>query len=97
MKKLTDEEFIELIINKELEIVNADIRYKDIKKTSKEEQETFCFWEKYSFDTKEDYLEWKDFFFANVYNWLPRSTTKHQIEEEFAWFDLSWGLKSNWK
>ena len=29
-KKLTDDEFLEMIIDKELEIAQADIRYKDI-------------------------------------------------------------------
>lgn len=92
VKKLTDNEFIELIVDKELEIAGADVRYKDIIKMSKEEQEEFRFFEKYSFKTPEQFIEWKNFFFEHIYDWLPKRTSLNQIKKEFAWFNLSWGL-----
>lgn len=37
MKKLTNSEFIELIVDKELEIANAPVRYKDLIGARKDE------------------------------------------------------------
>lgn len=91
-KKLTDKEFVELIVNKELEIANADIRYKDIISLSADEQEKLEFWSKYTFKTVEQFIEWKNFFFEHVYDWLPKRTSKSIIENEFGWFNLNWGL-----
>ena len=51
VKKISKEEFIEMVINKELEIANADVRYKDIVSMSREEQDEFEFWTRYTFKT----------------------------------------------
>lgn len=92
VKKLTDKEFVELIINKELEIAGADIRYKDIVALSKEEQDKERFFDKYSFKTEEQFNEWRDFFYEHFYDWQPKRITKRQMENEFSWFNLDWGL-----
>jgi len=92
VKKLTDEEFVELIINKELEIAGADIRYKDIVALPKEEQEQLKWYDKYSFKTVDEYLEWRNFFYEQFYNWQPKSVSKSVMKKEFAWFGLQWGL-----
>ena len=92
-KKLTDKEFVELVINKELEIANADIRYKDIVALSKEEQDKLEFYTKFTFKTLEEFLEWRDFFYKEFYNWQPKRVSKDQMKREFGWFNLQWGLK----
>ena len=91
-KKLTDEEFVELVINKELEIAGADIRYKDIIALPKEKQEELRFFEKYAFKTPEQYIEWRDFFYEQFYNWQPKRISKNRMKQEFGWFNLTWGL-----
>ena len=91
-KKLTDKEFAKMVIDKELEIAGADMRYDDIVKLTKEEQEKLRFWEKYTFKTVDQYIEWRNFFFEHVYDWLPKRTSKETIKKEFSWFNLSWGL-----
>lgn len=93
VKKLTDEEFVELIIDKELEIANADIRFKDIKKMSSDEQNEFRFYQRYTFKTLEEFDEWKQFFYNHYYDWQPKNVSKSQIERDFQWFNLQWGLK----
>ena len=92
-KKITNKEFIELIIDKELEIANAPIRYKDLIAMTKEEQEKFKFYTKYTFKTLDEYLEWKNFFMEHIYDWLPKRTNKTECEREFAYTNLMWGLK----
>lgn len=93
VKKLTDDEFVELIIDKELEIANADIRAKDIKALSKEEQDKLKWWEKYEFKTVEEFLEWRNFFYDHFYDWQPKRVGKYDMKREFSWFNLCWGLQ----
>lgn len=92
-KKLTSEEFVKTIIDKELEIVDADIRYDDIIKLPKEEQEKLKWWSKYSFKTFEQFEEWKEFFYEKFYDWQPKSISKEMMKKEFSWINLMWGLK----
>ena len=95
-KKITEEEFLEMLINKELEIAEAPIRYKDIKAMPKEEQREFEFFTRYTFKTKEQYEEWEKFFYDHVYDWLPKSVSKGRIKNEFGWINLNWGLKQDY-
>ena len=92
-KKLTDNEFVELIIDKELEIAGADMRYADIIKLTKDEQQKMQWWTKYTFKTLEQFLEWRQFFYDNFYDWQPKSVKKSTMEREFQWWNLQWGLK----
>jgi len=92
-KKLTDAEFVELIINKELEIAGADIRYNDIIALPNEEQQKLEWWTKYTFKTVEEFLEWRNYFYEQFYNWQPKRVKKSEMIREFQWFNLQWGLK----
>ena len=91
-KKLTDKEFVELIIDKELEIAGADVRFKDLDAMTHEEQEKYEFFTRFSFKTLEDFLEWRQFFYDHFYDWQPKRTSKEMMRREFAWFNLQWGL-----
>lgn len=96
-KKISQEEFIKLVINKELEIANANITYDDIINDAKKplEEQTLKHWyTDNSFKTVEQYLEWKQFFFNHFSDWQPkRNSTKTKIAKEFSWFNLLYGLK----
>ena len=94
-KKLTDKEFVELIIDKELEIAGADVRFKDLEAMTKEQQEEYKFFSRFSFNTSEEFLEWRQFFYDHFYDWQPKCVNKKAMEREFAWFNLQWGLKSD--
>ena len=93
VKKLTDKEFLELVIDKELEIAGADIRFKDLDAMTKEQQEEYEFFSRFSFNTLEEFLEWRQFFYDHFYDWQPKRVNKKAMEREFAWFNLQWGLK----
>jgi hypothetical protein len=91
MKKLTNSEFIELIVDKELEIANAPVRYKDLIGARKDE---FQHWyQDFCFDTVEQFLEWKQFFYDHFYDWQPKRVKN--IDEQFSWINLQYGLKYN--
>ena len=95
-KKLTDTEFIELVINKELEIADAPIRFKDIVEDHKKadgERKLDDWFSDYSFKTPEEYYQWKEFFFEHFYDWKPLRYSKKYVEEEFSWFSLQFALK----
>ena len=93
VKKLTDTEFVELIINKELELAGADVRFKDLQAMTDEQQKEYEFFDKFSFKTLEDFLEWRQFFFDHFYDWQPKRTPKSAMKREFAWWNLQWGLR----
>ena len=95
-KKLTDIEFIELIINKELEIADAPIRFKDIVEDHKKpdgERKLDDWFSDYSFKTPEEYYQWKEFFLEHFYDWKPLRYLKKYVEEQFSWISLQYGLK----
>ena len=94
-KKLTDKEFVELIIDKELEIAGADVRFKDLKSMTKEQEEEYKFFNRFSFNNLEEFLEWRQFFYDHFYEWQPKRVNKKEMEREFSWFNLQWGLKLN--
>ena len=95
VKKLTDKKFLELVIDKELEIAGADVRFKDLEAMTKEQQEEYKFFNRFSFNTSEEFLEWRQFFYDHFYDWQPKYVNKKTMEREFAWFNLQWGLKSD--
>lgn len=94
-KKLTDTEFLKLIIDKELEIAGADFRFDDIIAMPDEERRAFKWFQIYGFNTYQEYMEWKNFFFEKFYDWQPKYITKKQAEREFSWINLQYGL--TWK
>ena len=91
-KKLTDLEFLELVIDKELEIANADTRYKDIMSLPIEERKKFDFYNRYSFKTVEQFIEWRQFFYDHFYDWQPKYRSKASMKQEFSYWNLQWGL-----
>ena len=86
-KKITTDEFIKLIVDKELELVGAPIRYDDLIGN----QEKYPTWyQDYSFKL-DQYLEWKKFYFDHFYDWKPKRVK--DIQRYFSWHSLQYGLK----
>lgn len=92
-KKLTDDEFLEMIIDKELEIAQADIRYKDIMAMPEKERREFRFYDKYSFKTLEQFIEWQNFFFDHFYDWKPKRVKERRKKDYFNYLNLDLGLR----
>lgn len=97
-RKLTDDEFLKLIINKELEIAGADITYDDIVEDGKlpnEERKLSNWHDMYSFDTIDQYIEWKNFVLDHFNKWKSGRLSKRYMEEWFSWNSLCYGLRYN--
>lgn len=87
IKKLTDEEFVELMVNKAFEIIKEDITYSDLICDKEKYKNWFS---DYSFNIPQ-YLEWKKFFFDNFYKWKPKRIKP--IDSWFSAFSMQYGLK----
>ena len=89
VKKLTTDEFIKLIIDKELEIVGAPIRYNDLIGN----QEKYPHWyQDYSFHI-DQYIEWKKFYYDHFYDWKPKRVKN--IDKYFSCHAMQYGLRYN--
>lgn len=95
VKKISDAQFLFDIIQKELDIVGSGLKFNDL--------DEFTEWTKepghenwyidYEFANKEQYYEWKQYFYDHFYDWQPKRINKKQLDDEFAWCDLCYGLK----
>jgi len=88
MKKLSDTEFLELMINKEFELINSDMTYQKLI-TEKDSD----WYNKYSLDY-EQYLEWKEYFMKLYPKWRGKKS-KSQMSHDFSWFALRYAFKYN--
>ena len=48
---------------------------------------------KYTFKTKEEYQEWKNYCIDLMTKGITPKRTKKQAEREFMWLDMQYGLK----
>lgn len=97
-KRLENLEFLRLLVNKELELANADITFDDIqedRKRPKEERKLDTWFDDYTLDTIEQYAEWKDFFMRHVKDWYGSGCSRRIAENEFGWVSLCYGLRYN--
>lgn len=90
--KQRDPEFGNMLINKALEKYNVTI---DEVKANQEKirEETGKEWYQfYTFDTEEEYNNWKSFCIDAMMKQRTPKLTRKRAESEFAWFDLKMGL-----
>lgn len=88
-KKISVEQYLFDIVQKEFDIVNSGVKFKDLK-----EMEQHCkgdWYEKFSF-TKEQYEEWKAYCLNHFYDWQPKRISKQWAEETFGWINLNYGF-----
>ena len=97
VKKITEREFIKLIVDKELEVAGVPYGFDDIIEDlmlPKEQQKIGEKWfDKYEFGTPEKYIEWKNFVYDHFYDWKPKHTPRKFLNQWFSEFRLNWGLK----
>ena len=88
-------EFLQLIIQKELDLYGA--KFEDIKALPEGRLPSGEWWfHHYTFETKEQYDEWKQFCITELRNSRER-LSKKKAEDVFRWIDLQWGLKHQWE
>jgi hypothetical protein len=85
------EELLIKLIQKQLDLHGA--KFEDIKATKDGKLPNGEFWyQHYTFETKEQYEDWKEFCITELRNSRER-LSKNRAEEAFRWIDLQWGLK----
>lgn len=85
--KLGSEELIKLLIDKQLS--KYKITYENVKGRKD------AWYQEYTFDSKEEYLEWKQFCLDVLSKQVKPKLTKEMVIKEFNFFDLCYGLKCN--
>ena len=94
-KKISDEQFCLDCINKEFEIIGSSLHwntFKELSEWSKLEENRHWYSDN-AFTSEEQYLQWKNYFFEHFYDWKPKRHPRRDIEREFSWFSLMYGLK----
>ena len=81
------------VIQKELDIVGAGIKFNSIEELSAWSKEHPQWYTEYEFATKEQFLEWREYFYNHFYDWQPKRVNAKQREDEFRWFNMQYGLK----
>ena len=100
-KKLTDEEFIRNIINKQLEpykLTYDDLKNLPHKPNNSDKDDKTVYYEdwfqKCEFKSFDEFISWKKYYYEQYKLWQPkRKWRRHDVERCFDWHNLSFGLK----
>lgn len=95
IKKISETQFVLDCINKEFEIIGSNLHwdtFEDLSKWSKlpENKEWFS---QYEFESEDQYNQWKNYYLDHFYDWKSKRYRSRDIEREFSWFSLMYGLK----
>jgi|LakMenE18May11ns_1017448.scaffolds.fasta_scaffold8816108_1 hypothetical protein len=80
---------IETLINKQLEKYNLTVNSPEIINNKK-------WFSTYCFDNHDEYLRWKNFCIEILSKHCIPKMYKKEVEKQFNWIDLMWGLKQNY-
>jgi hypothetical protein len=97
MKKLNihDPKILDILINKELEKYNTNID--EIKKLPENKIDGILWYVYYTFDSIEEYLNWKNFCIDFLKNKVMPKLNDQLINKEFQMLNLQFGLKCNFE
>ena len=95
VRKIDDYQFCLDCINKEFEIIGSGIHFNTFDELEAYAKEHQHWYSDNAFTSKEQYLEWKDYFFTHFYDWKPKRYTKRDIQREFSWFHLQYGFRDD--
>ena len=93
--KFPSTELIDLLIDKQLE--KYGVTCKQIKEILNGKINGENWYQYYTFDTQEEYNNWKKFCLDILSNHITPKLHKSRIEIEFAMLDLMCGLKRNYE
>ena len=89
--KITIDDAFKLCISKELEKYGKT--YDDVYNLPGGMIDDTPWYQYYTFDTKEEYEEWKNFCLDIFEKKVSPKMNKKNVQREFLFFDLGWGLK----
>jgi len=93
VKKISGKQFTFDVITKELDIVGSGLHFNDYEELFEWAKKHPKWFTEYEFKTKEQFYEWKKYFYDHFYDWQPKRVKKNELDREFAWFNLDYGLK----
>ena len=96
VKKISDDQFYLDVVNKELEIAGGPQfdSWDELCHWSKLNKDWFCIW---AFDSKEQFLEFKEYYYNHFYDWKPKRYTKRERNQWFSMFMFNYGLKTDFE
>lgn len=93
--KIKSEELTHLLLNKQLEKYGVTIA--DILKLPENKIDDVNWYQYYTFDSEEEFNEWRDFCIDILTTHVTPKLPKKLIQSTFSWIDLMWGLKRNYE
>jgi hypothetical protein len=87
--KVTKDDALELIINKQLEPYKVDMEF--VRENNTIEGKPW--YQHFTFKKVEDWQNWKDYSIEVLTTKLSPKMPKKQAEKQFLWIDMMWGLK----
>lgn len=104
-KKISGNEFIKDVIDFELKKFGIGYDYLmslpemplDESKIDPNVEYRDRWFQRYCFDSFEEFLEWKIYFFEHFKDYAPKRDWKRKrVEDSFGWMNLMYGLKTNY-
>lgn len=93
VKKISADEFYYDLIKKEFELVGAQFIFENLLEFGEwsKKPENKDWYNRYRL-TPEQYTQWKNYFYAHIYDFLPKRTCKTRINSAFSWINLQIGF-----
>ncbi len=88
---------LKIFINEELKLYNMDYDYIVKNEELIKEEHGDDWYRVYTFNSQQQYVNWKTFCINFLINGVTPKFTKQQALKEFAMIDLSYGLKHNFE
>ena len=92
-KKISGDQFLLDVIQKELDIVGAGVHFDSAEELIEWGKQHPTWYKDYEFKTIEQFYEWREYFYEHFYEWKPKRVKKSEMEEHFRWFNFQYGLK----
>lgn len=92
MKKISADQFVLDLINKEFEIIESGLHWNSINELKVWTENNPLWFNVYTMTT-EQYNLLRDYFMEHFYDWKPKRVSKATAQNEWGWFALSFGLR----
>lgn len=91
--KISVEQFVLDCINKEFEIIGSQLHWNTFPELVDWAKENKEWYSDNAFTTKEQFLEWKEYYLTHFYDWQPKRVSIREAKREFSWFSLDYGFR----
>ena len=82
--KTSENKTVLRVINQQFKLIGLDITFDDIEEYEKEGKKKVFWFDKYKFNSEEDFLKWK--------TWAVSELSKASLEKKVDEIDMLWGF-----